>query len=86
MSVSADSKASDLTSLTLSAAGTTRTFDAGRPVGHGKLLGLYVPSDVTGHVTVVATASLGSCVGYKGQGTANIPAAGATTDHPPRFG
>ena len=83
VSVSADSKASDVTALTLSAAGTTKTFDVpGGLSATGKLLGLYVPSDVTGHVTVVATASLGSCVGYKGQGTANIPAAGATTDPP----
>ena len=83
VSVSADSVASDVSSLRLSAGGTTQTFEvSGGLSATGKLFGLYVPSNVTGDVTVVATASRGTCVGYKGQGMAHIPAAGATTDPP----
>ncbi len=81
VSVTADAMATDVTSLTLSVAGTTKVFD----VPHGlsasaSLFGLYVPADVTGQVTIDATASRGTCLGYEGHGGANIPEAGTTTN------
>ncbi len=83
VSVTADAMATDVTSLTLSAAGTTKVFAV--PDGlsaSATIFGLYVPSDVTGAVTIDATASRGTCLGYEGQGGANIPQAGATINPP----
>jgi WD domain, G-beta repeat len=83
VSVTADAMATDVTSLTLSAAGTSKAFAV--PDGlsaSATVFGLYVPSDVTGAVTINATASRGTCLGYEGQGGANIPQAGATINPP----
>ena len=79
VSVVADGMAGDVNKLTLSAGGTTKVFTLTKRSGRraGKVFGLYVSSDAIGDVTVDATASRrNSCVGYKGQGTANIAAAG----------
>ncbi len=84
VSVIADSLAGDVTNLTLTAAGTTKVFSLTSGLSAtGKVFGLYVSSDAIGDVTIDATASrTGSCLGYKGQGTANIAGPGVTTDPP----
>jgi WD40 repeat protein len=83
VSVTADAMATDVTSLTLSAAGTSKVFAVPNGLSaSATIFGLYVPSDVTGAVTINATASRGTCLGYEGQGGANIPQAGATINPP----
>jgi WD40 repeat protein len=83
VSVTADAMATDVTSLTLSAAGTSKLFAV--PDGlsaSATIFGLYVPADVTGAVTINATASRGTCLGYEGQGGADIAQAGTTINPP----
>ena len=77
VAVTADSMAADVTSLTLSAAGTTQVFALHSGLSDtATTLGLYVPSDVIGTVKVTATASRGTCLGYKGEGIATVMSAG----------
>ncbi len=81
VAVTADSMASDVTSLTLSASGTTQVFPLHSGLSDAATtLGLYVPSDVLGTVKVTATASRGTCLGYKGEGIATVMSAGVTTN------
>ena len=68
VAVTADSMASDVTSLTLAVSGTTQVF----PLHSGlsdtaTTFGLYVPSDVIGTVKVTATASRGTCLAIRGR-------------------
>jgi WD40 repeat protein len=80
LDVSADSQASDLTSLRLMAPGADQTFAIGglstTPVEYG----LYLPADTTGSVTVSATAWRPTgCVGYTGRSSSfSVPAGGGT--------
>src|SRR5450755_3846473 len=83
VAVTADSMASDVTSLTLAVSGTTQVFalPSGLP-DTATTFGLYIPSDVIGTVKVTATASRGTCLGYKGEGIATVTSAGVTTNPP----
>jgi WD40 repeat protein len=82
VAVRANAPISDLTSLTLSAEGTAQVYDISGLSGTSQEFGLYVSSSVVGIVKVTAIASRGTCDGYKGQGTATIARAGATSDPP----
>jgi hypothetical protein len=84
VNVRANAQASDVTSLTLSAEGTSTVFHVSGLSATPQEFGLYVPSSVVGIVKVsaVAATSAGTCAGYKGQGTATVDKAGATTDPP----
>jgi len=85
LALSADSGASTLTSLTLSAqtasaGGTSTTFTIGGLSSNAVSYGLYIPSDLVGDVTVTAVAKdLATCISYTGKTTPAVvvPAAGA---------
>jgi WD40 repeat protein len=86
VAITADSGASNLRTLTLSAqslsaSGGSKSFSinglSGTPVSYG----LYIPGDVTGDVTVSAVATdPASCMGYMGRTmpAVRVPAAGST--------
>ena len=84
VNVRANAQVADVTTLTLSAEGTSQVFHIPGLSATPQELGLYVPSSVVGIVKVSAVAATGSgtCAGYKGQGTATVDQAGATTDPP----
>jgi hypothetical protein len=84
VNVRANTTVSDVTSLTLSAEGTSEVFHISGLSASPQPFGLYVPSSVVGIVKVSAVAATGSgtCAGYKGQGTATVDKAGATSDPP----
>ncbi|HEX3901666.1 MAG TPA: hypothetical protein VH853_02380 [Polyangia bacterium] len=79
--VVADSGASSLTSLALSAGGVRKTFVLSSGLSATAMtFGLYVPSNLLGNVTVTAIGSGVGCSGYEGGGTADLIEAGATSN------
>jgi hypothetical protein len=78
VAVTADSGAAGLKSLTLAVGSVSRTFSLSAGLSASPTsFGLYLPSDVTGNVSVVATGSTANgCAAYRGSGGASISAAG----------
>lgn len=78
----ADPAAAGLTSVVVTCAGVSRTFDLNTPLSTTVpvQLGLYVASDVLGSQVVSASAGAAvgaNCGGYSGNTTVNVPDAGA---------
>jgi hypothetical protein len=76
-----DSQAAGLTSVVVTCAGVSRTFDLAAPLLATPVqIGLYVASDVVGSQIVSASAGTApgaTCGGYSGNTTVNVPGAGA---------
>jgi hypothetical protein len=82
--VTADENVIGLKTLVVSAGTTQQTFDVGEDVAYASpVVGLYVPSSLTGRnvvVTAKAVSKSGCAPGYSGTATVNIPSAGSTVD------
>ena len=77
-----DPRAADVTSVSLTAMpGPTRSYELKKMLATDTTvdLGLYIPGDITGDVTIIAVATPPTgCVGFRGTGNAQIASAGDT--------
>jgi hypothetical protein len=77
-----DPRAADVMSLSLTAMpGPTRSYQLKKMLATDTTvdLGIYIPGDITGEVTIIAVATLPTgCVGFRGTGNAQIASAGDT--------